>query len=76
VDNREIFERRLAVTERRISELEQHVARQRNVVAWLEASGRGSSETAEIARERLLIMERNVGRETAERRLLRRQLGR
>ena len=76
MDDREMLERRLAHTERRITDLEQHVARQRTVVAWLDTSGRGGSETAEIARGLLQTMELNVRREMSERRLLRGRLGR
>ena len=65
MDHREILERRLAHTERRISELEQHVARQRNVVAWLDATGRGRSESADIAHDLLRTMEFNLRREAS-----------
>lgn len=75
METREIFERQLAVTERRLGELEHHVARQRNVIAALEAAGRGHSETAEIARDLLRNMEFNVRRELGERARLRAWLG-
>ena len=75
MENREIFERQLALTERRIGELKQQVARQRSVIASLESAGRGSSETAEIARDVLRTMELNVRRELADRTRLRVVLG-
>ena len=71
-----MLERRLARAEQRMSELERHVTQQRHVLAWLDAAGRGDSETAVIARELLGTMEHNLRRETAERRRLRRQLPR
>ena len=67
MENREVFERQLALTERRIGELEHHIACQRSVIASLESAGRGSSETAEIARDVLRTMEFNVRRELADR---------
>ena len=57
----------LADAEQRISELERHVARQRDVLAALEAAGRGTSETTTIARDLLATMERNLRNEKAER---------
>ena len=75
MENREIFERQLALTERRIGELKQQVARQRSVIASLESAGRGGSETAEIARDVLRTMELNVRRELADRTRLRVVLG-
>jgi len=75
MENREVFERQLALTERRISELEHHIARQRGVIASLESAGRGGSETAEIARDLLRTMEFNVRRELGDRRRLRAALG-
>jgi len=75
MDDREILERRLVHTERRINELEQRVSQQRNVLAWIEGVGRGNSEIAEIARDLLRTMEMNVRRVTAERTQLRIWLG-
>ena len=76
MENREVFERQLALAERRISELEHHIARQRSVIASLEAAGRGSSETVEIARDLLRTMEFNLRREIGDRTRLRAVLGR
>ena len=75
MENREIFERQLELAERRIGELEQQVARQRNVLAWLESTGRGGSETAEIARDVLRTMDFNVLREKGDRARLRVGMG-
>lgn len=66
--------RRLAGTERRVVQLTGHVDCQRAVIDALEAAGRGKSETAEIARDLLGTLERNLRRETAHRKWLRNQL--
>jgi hypothetical protein len=72
--DRDLIERRLALLERRLSELEHVLNRQCGVVSGLEAVGRGRSETAEIARELLRTMELNFKRAIAERKWLRVQL--
>jgi len=69
-----MLQARLDQTERRISQLKHHVDQQRSVIFGLEAARRGSTETAEIARDLLRTMEQNVGRETAYRTWLRAQL--
>jgi hypothetical protein len=66
--------RRLAVTERRIPQLKGHVDCQRAVIDALEAAGRGKTETADIARDLLGTLERNLRSETAHRKWLRNQL--
>lgn len=70
----DVLETRLAINEQRKRRLEQHIARQRTVIAALEAAQRGNSETAENLRELLRIMERNLRLETIEHRQLRGQL--
>jgi hypothetical protein len=67
MDFQGMFERHLVLTERRIVELELNVERQRTVVAGLEAAGRGGTESAEIARDLLSAMERNLGYHVADR---------
>ena len=71
---RDILERWLARTERRIGELQQYAEGHRSVVAHLEAAGRGNSETAEVARDLLRTTERNLKGEIAGRKWLRLQL--
>jgi len=53
-------DRHLALVERRIVELKAHIERQRRVIADLECARRGNSEIAEIARELLQTLERNL----------------
>ena len=71
---RDILERWLARTERRIGELRQHAERRRSVVAHLEAAGRGNCETAEVVRDLLRTTKRNLKSEIADRKWLRLQI--
>jgi len=72
----DVLETRLAINERRKRRLEQHIARERTVIAALEAARRGDSETAENLRDLLRTLERNLRLETIEQRRLRRALRR
>jgi len=72
----EMLERRLNLAERRIGQLERHIEQQRIVLAALATAGRGNSETAEITRDVLRTMERNLRVETADRKRLPVQLRR
>ncbi len=56
--DRERLEKHLAMAERHIREGEQHISRQRVIIARLEGAGLGGSVTANIARELLASLER------------------
>jgi uncharacterized coiled-coil protein SlyX len=59
--------RHLALVERRIAELERHIAHQRQILTDLEKVKRGDSEIADIARDTLRAFELNLEREIRDR---------
>ena len=63
-----MLERFLAHTTRRIGELEEHIERQRSIVAEFEASNHGHGESGDIARDLLRTLELNLRRQTDHRR--------
>ena len=72
----DLLERQLALVERQIARAEQHVAIRRDIITYLEAVGRGRSETAEFARDVLRFTENNLRARMAERKRFQRQLHR
>jgi hypothetical protein len=59
--------RHLALIARRIAELENHIERQRQILADLEKAKRSNSEIAEIVRETLMILGLNLERQVRDR---------
>lgn len=72
--DRDLLERLLARTMRRIGELERHIERQRQIVAEFDASNHGHGESGDIARDLLQALELNLRREINHRKRLSAQL--
>lgn len=71
-----LTEKLLADAERHIAETERHIATQRDIIARLESSGLGNSETANNAREILRAMEASLRRHVDEQGRLRARMQR
>lgn len=71
-----VLEHRLDLVERQIVDAERHVTLRRDIIIRLELDGLGTSQTAEIARDRLRHIEERLRRHGAERRQLQAELRR
>jgi hypothetical protein len=73
-DEHALVKRHLAVTERHVDESRARIVRQRLQITELDSSGRASSLTAQMARELLTIMQKELAAHLAERDRLHHQL--
>jgi hypothetical protein len=73
--DRAMLMRHLALAERHITEGREHVVRQHDIIARLEAAGLGSSQTADIARLLLSSMQDSLAQHISDRDRLRDWLG-
>lgn len=72
--NRKRLQVRLATAERHVAQGREHLEYQHEIIARLESAGCGQSETANIARDLLHQMERQLDGHMAESDWLREQL--
>ena len=66
----DVVRQHFLMVERHVTEAEEHVRRQREIIARLDAKGLGRSATAGLARDLLRQMEENLALHLAERKRL------